>query len=69
MVDPEKERLSIAAFYTPCDGTIIGPLPELTKENGAKYKSVSREEYIKYVITRKPDGKSSVNLMKLESWN
>ena len=67
MVDPENERLSIAAFYSPCDGTIIGPLPEFTKENGPKYKSVSREEYIKYVLIRKLDGKSSVNLMKLES--
>ncbi|RVX00242.1 S-norcoclaurine synthase 1 [Vitis vinifera] len=67
VVDPEKERLSIATFCSPGAGAIIGPLPELTKEKGAIYKSVSREEYIKFVLSRKLDGKSTINLMKLEN--
>ncbi|XP_034708370.1 S-norcoclaurine synthase 1-like [Vitis riparia] len=67
VVDPEKERLSIATFSSPGAGAIIGPLPELTKEKGAIYKSVSREEYIKFVLSRKPVGKSAINLMKLEN--
>ena len=67
VVDPEKERLSIAIFCSPGAGAIIGPLPELTKEKGAIYKSVSREEYIKFVLSRKPVRKSAINLMKLEN--
>ena len=67
VVNPETERLSIAAFHSPSVETIIGPLPELVKENGAIYKSVSREEYYKFAFSRKLDGKSIISHMKLEN--
>ena len=36
VVNPEKERLSIAAFHSPNYRTMIGPLPDLLKENSAQ---------------------------------
>lgn len=66
VVNPEKERLSIATFHAPNVETIIGPLPELTKGNGAIYKSVSRDEYYNFVLSKKYEGKSRINLMKLK---
>lgn len=65
MVNPEKERLSIAAFHSPNIRTMIGPLPDLVKENAANYKTISNEEYIKLVVTSKLDGKSLLDHMRL----
>ena len=68
VVNPEKERIAIATFHSPSAGTIVGPLPELIKENGtAIYKSVSREEYFKFVLSKKYEGKSRIDLMKLKN--
>lgn len=58
VVDYEKERLSIAAFHSPNMATDIGPLPELVKEKVAKYKTITHEEFVRLVITRKLEGKS-----------
>ena len=68
VMNPETERLSIATFCSPSVETIIGPLPELTKENnGAIYKSVDWDEYLKFALSRELDGKSAINHMKLEN--
>ncbi|KAF8379118.1 hypothetical protein HHK36_028547 [Tetracentron sinense] len=66
VINPEKERLSIAAFHSPNMSTTIGPLPDLVKEEGAIYKSVSHENYTRLVITMKLDGKSLLDDLKLE---
>ncbi|KAH7514358.1 hypothetical protein FEM48_Zijuj11G0080800 [Ziziphus jujuba var. spinosa] len=68
VVDPEKERLSIAAFHSPNMSTMIGPLPELVKEKNitANFKTISHEEFVRLVIARKLDGKSLLDDMKLE---
>lgn len=47
VVNPEKQCLSIATFQCPDKSKMIGPLPELVKENGANYKTISNEEYDK----------------------
>lgn len=65
VVNPEKERLSIAAFHSPNIRTMIGPLPDQVKENAANYKTISTEEYIKLVVTSKLDGKSLLDHMRL----
>ncbi|KAL6178527.1 hypothetical protein ACLB2K_050045 [Fragaria x ananassa] len=65
VVNPEKERLSIAAFHSPNIGTMIGPLPVLVKENAEKYKTSGYDEYLKLVVTSKLDGKSLVDQMRL----
>lgn len=65
VVNPEKERLSIAAFHSPNIRAMIGPLPDLVKENAANFKTISNEEYIKLVVTSKLDGKSLLDHMRL----
>ncbi|CAI9095444.1 OLC1v1031398C1 [Oldenlandia corymbosa var. corymbosa] len=65
VVNSEKERLSIAAFHNPSVEAKIGPLSDLVKENGAKYKTVKFEDYIKQFLGRKPDGKSMVDTVKI----
>ena len=68
VVNPEKERLSIAAFHSPNYRTMIGPLPDLLKENSANYKTISFEDFVRIVVTRKLDGKSLLGHMKFADW-
>ncbi|KAF9607126.1 hypothetical protein IFM89_032242 [Coptis chinensis] len=65
VINTDKERLSIAAFHDPEYGTKIGPLPDLVKENGAKYKSIDYEDYLIRLSNNKLDGKSLIDQMKL----
>ncbi|CAN1173722.1 S-norcoclaurine synthase 1 [Linum perenne] len=66
MVNPDKERLSIAAFHGPSVKTMVGPIPELVNEkNQAKYQSISREEYMKLVFSCKLNGKGLTSEMKI----
>ncbi|KAK2985049.1 hypothetical protein RJ640_016969 [Escallonia rubra] len=58
MVNVEKERLSIAAFHSPNIKAKIGPLPDFTEKTGAKYKTISIEDYVKLAVSNKLDGKS-----------
>ena len=61
----QKERLSVAAFHSPNICVRIGPLPDLVKENGANYKTLRHEDFIRLVISRKLDGKSLLRTMKI----
>ena len=65
VVDPQKNRLSIASFHSPNMKALIGPLPDLEKNN-ANYKTITHEEYLKLVVTSKLDGKNLLSHMKLE---
>ncbi|XP_058104214.1 S-norcoclaurine synthase 1-like [Magnolia sinica] len=65
VINTEKERLSIAAFHSPAMSTAIGPLPDLTKDSEAYYKTVRREDYVKFILSNKLDGKSTLDAMKL----
>ncbi|CAI9095460.1 OLC1v1031414C1 [Oldenlandia corymbosa var. corymbosa] len=58
VVNPEKERMSIAAFHTPDFAATIGPLSNLVKENGAKYKTVKYADYVKMYLNSSRNGKS-----------
>ncbi|KAJ9178562.1 hypothetical protein P3X46_010438 [Hevea brasiliensis] len=64
-VNPENERLSIAAFNGPNLKSIIAPLEDLVKEGTPNYKSLTHEEFVKRVVSSKLDGKSLVGHMKL----
>ena len=68
VVDPEKQRLSVAAFHGPHINAMIGPLPDLVKESKANYKTISHEDYIRLLLRSKLDGKSQqIGSMKLHS--
>lgn len=64
VINPEKERLSIASFHGPRHEMLISPLPQLTEGNEL-YKTVSHDNYMKLVISAKLDGKSTLDQMKL----
>ncbi|KAK3183082.1 hypothetical protein Dsin_030368 [Dipteronia sinensis] len=64
VVNPEKERLSIAAFHSPNMKTMIGPLTYLVKDK-ENYKTITLEEFVRQVINSKLDGKSLLTHMKL----
>ncbi|XP_065880167.1 S-norcoclaurine synthase 1-like [Euphorbia lathyris] len=66
VVNPEKERLSIAAFHSPNMNTMIGPLEDLLKEKKPIYKTINHVEYVKLVLATKLDGKSLLSSMKLD---
>ncbi|EEF34712.1 Flavonol synthase/flavanone 3-hydroxylase, putative [Ricinus communis] len=67
VVNPEKERLSIAAFHNPDIKTMIGPLGDLVKGKKPNYKTITHEEFVKLVVTSKLDGKLLVGHMKVRS--
>lgn len=67
VVNLENQRLSIGAFLSPDIKTMIGPLPDLVKQNGPKYKNVSYEEYLEGIFKiKKLDSKSLIDQTKLE---
>ncbi|CDP08365.1 unnamed protein product [Coffea canephora] len=64
VVDFQIERLSIAAFHIANLTAKIGPLPELVKENGAQYKTLGLEDYVRLMLSTKLDGKSQLDHMR-----
>lgn len=65
VVDTERERLSLATFFSPGVKGRVGPLPEILEKNEARYKSASMEEYIKMLFSFKLEGKNILDHMKL----
>lgn len=65
VVNTEKNRISVAAFHGPHTKAMVGPLPELVKKRPAKYKTISNEDYLRLLLSRKLDGKSLIDHMKL----
>ncbi|KAM6557444.1 hypothetical protein CsatB_004463 [Cannabis sativa] len=67
VVNPEKQRISIAAFHSPHINGIVGPLPDLVKKHcKANYKTISTEDYIRLIVTNKLDGKTQLDFLKQE---
>uniref|UniRef100_A0A803R5T0 Fe2OG dioxygenase domain-containing protein n=1 Tax=Cannabis sativa TaxID=3483 RepID=A0A803R5T0_CANSA len=67
VVNPEKQRISIAAFHSPHIKGIVGPLPDLVKKHcKANYKTISTEDYIRLIVTNKLDGKTQLDFLKQE---
>ncbi|KAL6283360.1 hypothetical protein ACE6H2_014289 [Prunus campanulata] len=66
-VNPVKERLSIATFYTPGIGCEIGPAPSLvTEQTPAAYTRVGVEDYFKAFFARKLQGKSFLDELRIK---
>ncbi|CAN1173692.1 2-oxoglutarate-dependent dioxygenase 11 [Linum perenne] len=66
VVNPEKERISIATFHSPSMKAIIGPIPELINEkNQAKYQSISQVELRRLAGSRKLEGKSLLSRLMI----
>ncbi|KAE8661863.1 S-norcoclaurine synthase 1 [Hibiscus syriacus] len=65
VVNPEKERLSIASFHNQKMGTKIGPLQDLVETNKALYRTLPIEEFRRLKMTSKGDGKYLINKMKI----
>ncbi|CAH8391763.1 unnamed protein product [Eruca vesicaria subsp. sativa] len=66
VVNSEKERLSVAAFHNLGLGKQVGPLRSLVERSKAAFfKSVTIEEYIKGFFSRKLDGKSYLDVMRI----
>ncbi|KAK9144430.1 hypothetical protein Sjap_004333 [Stephania japonica] len=63
VVNPRRERLSVAAFHAPNEDSVIGPLSDLVKKEGAKYKSIDLNSY--YKLNNTLQGKKHANEMKL----
>ncbi|XP_049382383.1 protein SRG1-like [Solanum stenotomum] len=66
VVNSEKERLSIATFYsTKLDGQ-IGPAPSIiSAENPAKFRSIGAIDYFRGLFARKLDKKSYLDAMRI----
>ena len=65
IVNPDKERVSLAYFYNPRSDLLIHPAPELvTPTTPALYPSMTFDEYRLFIRTRGPQGKSQVEYLK-----
>ncbi|KAM3251183.1 protein SRG1 [Capsicum annuum] len=69
MVNSEKERLSIATFYsTKLEGQ-IGPAPSIiSAKNPAKFRSIGAVDFFRGLFARKLDKKSYLDLMRIENF-
>ena len=69
-VNSEKERLSIATFYSPALDAIIGPAPSLvTPETPAVFKRISVVEYFRGYISQELRGKSFLDSIRIQAEN
>ncbi|CAL9782539.1 unnamed protein product [Musa acuminata subsp. burmannicoides] len=64
VVNTERERLSIATFHSPKSNAMIGPLQELVRGSGARYKTVNHEDFMNLFFSSKLDGKSFLDRMR-----
>lgn len=61
IVNPDKERVSLAYFYNPKSDLLIHPAPELiTAETPSLYPPMTFDDYRLFIRTRGPQGKSQV---------
>ena len=66
VTNSERERLSVATFHSTGDNVMIGPLPELLDGGESKYKTTSRDDFLKVYFAAKLDGKNFLERMKIE---
>uniref|UniRef100_A0A2N9EK32 Fe2OG dioxygenase domain-containing protein n=1 Tax=Fagus sylvatica TaxID=28930 RepID=A0A2N9EK32_FAGSY len=67
-VNSEKERLSIATFYSPKQDVDMGPAPSLvTPETPALFKRILTSDYFKGYLSRELQGKSYLDVMRIQN--
>ncbi|KAK4440111.1 protein SRG1 [Sesamum alatum] len=64
-VNSAKERITIAMFFNPKLKAEIGPSPSLLLDQPPLYKSMIAEHYVKDFFSRKLNGKSFLDYMKI----
>ncbi|XP_028758709.1 protein SRG1-like [Neltuma alba] len=70
MVNSERERLSIATFYSPRYDAEIGPSPSLvTDHTPPKFKRIGVDEYFRGLFSRELQGKSYLEAMRIQQCN
>ncbi|KAL6906394.1 hypothetical protein ACP4OV_003995 [Aristida adscensionis] len=66
VINPNKERISVAMFHHPCQDLMVGPLPEFVKGDKVRYRSTSYKDFLKQYLKAKLDGKNHLERFKLE---
>ncbi|KAK9063364.1 hypothetical protein SSX86_017234 [Deinandra increscens subsp. villosa] len=65
VVNPHKERLSLAYFFNPKSDVLIKPATELvTSTKPTLYEPMTFDEYRRFIRTKGPQGKSQVESLK-----
>ena len=66
-MNSEKERISIATFYNPRYDGMIGPAASLiTEQTPARFKRIGVQEYTRGLFAHKLEGKSYLDVMRIE---
>lgn len=66
VVNSEKERLSLATFFTTRLDAVIQPASSMvTPENPAKFRSIVTSEFLRAIFAKKLDGKSQLEILKI----
>ncbi|KAJ0239775.1 2-oxoglutarate [Hirschfeldia incana] len=66
VVNSEKERLSMATFHNTGTRKEIGPLRSLVeRQKGARFRTVTAEEYFKGLASRELDGKAFLDVWRI----
>ncbi|KAL2331280.1 hypothetical protein Fmac_018861 [Flemingia macrophylla] len=66
VISSEKERLSIATFYSPAQDGVVGPASSLiTEQTPPRFKSIGVTDYFMGLFSRKLDGKSYLDVMRI----
>ncbi|KAG5062912.1 hypothetical protein AAZX31_02G117600 [Glycine max] len=67
-VNSEKERISVATFHSPRLTAVIGPAQSLiTPERPATFNSISVEDFFKGYFSRELQGKSYIDVMRIQN--
>uniref|UniRef100_A0A0A9H3I8 Fe2OG dioxygenase domain-containing protein n=1 Tax=Arundo donax TaxID=35708 RepID=A0A0A9H3I8_ARUDO len=66
VINPNKERISVAMFHYPCQDLILGPLPEFVKGDKVRYRSTSYKDFMMQYFAAKLDGRGHLERLKLE---
>nr|GMD06576.1 protein SRG1-like [Ipomoea batatas] len=68
VVNSEKERMSVATFFSPRLEAEFGPAPSLiTPQNPAKFRNIVVADYFRGFYGRKLDSKSYIDVMRIQT--
>ncbi|GLJ27755.1 hypothetical protein SUGI_0544710 [Cryptomeria japonica] len=63
----DRDRISIAMFYSPSGECEVGPAPELIDElHPCQYRTFIRKDYMRQYFSSKLDGKASIEFTKIK---
>ncbi|KAK4489248.1 hypothetical protein RD792_005045 [Penstemon davidsonii] len=65
-VNSEKERISIAMFFNPKFEAQVGPSPSLLINNPPIFRSMQMDQYAKAFFSRRLNGKTFLDYMKIK---